>query len=133
MAYYCPEKLSARAERLLSAQSEPTISGLSEVELASAIARKARLEEISRADADRVLSRFTAHLADGLFRRVSLERRHFDLAWQWLSERRTTLRTLDALHLAAAAAHQLNIVTADAPMARAARALGIQAKLLRQR
>lgn len=133
MAYYCPEPLSARADRLLSAQREPTISGLTEVEFASALARKTRLRAISRNDADRILARFDAHLQAHLYRRVTVERRHFDLAFRWLAERRAPLRALDALHLASAAAHELEIVTADAPMARAARVLGIRVKLLRTR
>ena len=133
MAYYCPEPLSFRAERLLAAQREPTISGLTEVEFASALARKTRLREISRTDVDRVLARFDAHIQENLYRRVATERRHFDLAFRWLAERRAPLRALDALHLAAAAANELDIVTADAPMARAARVLGIRVTLLRTR
>lgn len=131
VAYYCPEPLSSRAERVLSAQPQPTISGLTEVEFASALARKTRLREISRADAERVLSRFAAHLAESLYRRIFMERGHFDLAFQWLSELRTALRALDALHLAVAAANELDVITVDVPMARSARALGVRVKLLR--
>jgi len=131
VAYYCPEVLSSQAERALSAQPEPAISGLTEIEFASALGRKTRMREISRRDAERVLSRFAAHLAENLYRRVPTERRHFDLAFRWLRDLEVPLRALDGLHLAVAAAHELEVITADAPMARAARALGVGVRLLR--
>ncbi|TLY64491.1 MAG: type II toxin-antitoxin system VapC family toxin [Gammaproteobacteria bacterium] len=48
-AYYCPEPLSAAAERALRQFKTPVISVLSEVEFCSLISKKHRLEEL-RAD-----------------------------------------------------------------------------------
>ena len=42
VAYYCPEKLSARAEKNILEDDEPTISNLTVVEVASTLSRKIR-------------------------------------------------------------------------------------------
>jgi predicted nucleic acid-binding protein len=47
------------------------------------------------------------------------------LARRWLLARTTALRTLDALHLASAAAEGATLVTFDVALAEAAEALGV--------
>jgi predicted nucleic acid-binding protein len=127
VAYYCPEPLSREAERLVRAEAKPSISDLTEVELLSAVSRKARLGELTTLDAGRVAAQFVAHLEAGLYARLALERRHYTLARDWIARFSTPLRTLDALHLAVAATEDLRFATADRALARAAEALGIPA------
>jgi hypothetical protein len=125
-AYYCPEPDSAPAERLVRGAPRPVLSDLTELELLSVLSRKTRGRDISAADATRVLAAFHAHLETDLYRRISIERRHFDLARTWLSRFSVPLRTLDALHLAMAAAEELPIATFDRSLARAAAAIGLE-------
>lgn len=99
--------------------------------MSSALSRKVRLGEMSVDDATQVLLRFSIHLEEGLFTRVPLERRHYELARDWLARFALALRTLDALHLAVAAREGFRLVTADAAMAGAAKALGVETSWLR--
>ena len=132
VAYYCPELLSHRAEQLIRAHSQPAVSDLTEVELRSALSRKVRLAELQKKSATQIASRFSGHLEEGLYTRVPLERRHYEMASEWLSRFTLTLRTLDALHLAVAASGAFRLVTADAALARSAKALGIETRWLRR-
>lgn len=124
-AYYCPEPLSAKAERLIRAESRPAVSDLTEVELFSALSRKTRLRELVRDDAGRVAAQFLAHLENNLYTRLALERRHYQLARDWILRSTTPLRTLDALHLAVAASEGLTLVTSDGGLARSGASLGV--------
>jgi hypothetical protein len=133
VAYYCPEPLSPRAERVVRAHARPAVSDLTEVELRSALSRKARLGELATTSATQIASRFSGHLAEGLYTRVPIERRHYDMAREWLGRFTPALRTLDALHLAVAASEGFRVVTADATFARSAKALGIRVHWLRSK
>lgn len=133
VAYYCPEPLSRRAERLIRAQSRPAVSDLTEVELRSALSRKVRLGELQVTGATRIASRFSSHLEEGLYTRVPLERRHYQMAGEWLGRFALALRTLDALHLAVAASEGFGLATADAVLARSAKALGIETHWMRSK
>ena len=130
VAYYAPERLSATVEEELGAQELPAISRLVEVELYSAMALKVRTKELDVAAVTRILSMFRAHLADGYYRVVPIEAREYGLARDWIGRFTTPLRTLDALHLAAAFANDLEMLTADKPLARAARHLGVECRLI---
>ena len=130
VAYYCPEPLSGQAERCIRAHVSPAISDLTEVEIRSALSRKVRLGELRVEDARKIASRFTVHIEDNLYRRLALERRHYELARDWLGRFDLTLRALDALHLAVAASEGLRLVTADEALARSAKALSVQAERL---
>lgn len=132
VAYYAPEALSEDAERLLRLYPQPAISDLVEVELFSALARKVRQQELGQRDAERVRGRFLAHLAGGFFDRLPLGREHYQLARHWLGSAELPLRSLDALHLAVASVDDRILATADAPLARAAKALGLQAMLVEE-
>lgn len=101
-AYYCPEPRSAAVERALRKVKQPSISPLTEVELLSAVSRKLRDGEFDRTTANRIASLFNLHVADGYYRIVPIQAREFALAQSWMGGFSTPLRTLDALHLAAA-------------------------------
>lgn len=129
-AYYCPEPLSEKAERLIRAQSRPAISDLTDVELFSALSRKARVRALTRDEAERIAAQFVAHLEASLYTRLPLERRHYQLARDWIGKFITPLRTLDGLHLAVAATEGLELVTGDEALARSAESLGVSARHL---
>jgi len=129
-AYYCPESLSAKVQAALGAVDDPAISALVEVELHSAVSQKVRTGELDPVMANRIVSQFRVHLSDGYFRMVPIEAREYALARDWLARFTTPLRTLDALHLAAAFASGLEVLTADARLARAARELGVRSRLI---
>ena len=130
VAYYCPEALSPVVERLVRKLAPPTISPLVEVELHSAVALKVRVREIDTTTAGRIVAQFRMHLADGLYRRVPIAAREYALACDWLARFATPLRSLDALHLAAAFANDLQILTTDKRLVQAAKQLGIGCRLV---
>jgi predicted nucleic acid-binding protein len=120
-AYYCPEPLSAAAEDALRQIKTPVISVLSEVEFCSLISRKRRLKELKERQAKAILDLFGNHVAEGFYRRMSLDTGHLMKARQFLASMDSSLRTLDALHLAAASAEALSLMTVDREFARAAK------------
>ena len=124
-AYYCPEAMSDSVERALLAIDQPYISSLTEVEMASAIARKVRCQEISLSDGHRIINLYRSHVGKGLYRWLSLDLNHFQGARAWICQFNTALKTLDALHLALAAANDLPLLSLDAQLLETARHLGI--------
>jgi uncharacterized protein len=131
VAYYCPEPLSAKAQRAISKLESPTISALVEVELHSAMAIKVRTREVTAADARRVLRLLADHVAQGCYRVLAIGAGEYALAREWLAAFTTPLRALDALHLAAAARAELPLMTADRDLARSGQALDVTVELLR--
>ncbi len=124
-AYYTPEPLSDAVEKFLIKQERPAVSSLIELELFSSLSRKVREEGLDPADARKVGARFLAHLESGFFTRLPVEAGHYRLARDWLGLFNTSLRSLDALHLAIASNAGLVVATADMGLAKAARALGL--------
>jgi predicted nucleic acid-binding protein len=120
-AYYCPEALSEKAEGALRKIPGPVISGLSDVEFCSLISRKRQLKELSERKANEILALFDSHIAQGFYRRVSLSAGHFLKARQLVLDADNGLRTLDALHLAAAVTESLTMLTADRNLAEVAK------------
>ncbi len=131
VSYYCPETISSQVQSLLRSQKKkPALSFLTEVEFASAVSRKVRMNELGPVDANRILTKFTSHAEAGLYRIISLEKAHYQLAKGWISLLTTPLRTLDALHLAIASSEELQVVTSDESFFRAARMLDLDAQLI---
>ena len=125
---YRPESLTAVAEELQQ-QYRPVISWLTEVELASTLARWVRMGELTQAQAADIDRVFSEDLRFGAFECVELGERQYWQARNWLQRRDTSLRTLDALHLAAAAEQGWPILTADRQLHNAAQALGYKSQL----
>jgi uncharacterized protein len=130
-AYYCPEPLSALAQKALQGTRERAISWLVEVELASAIARKARSRQMRRSDALRILTAFQSHLEEGFYTRLAVELRHYAKAREWLATFTISLRAMDALHLAVAATENCTLLTADAELAASCAGAGVSSRLIR--
>ncbi len=129
-AYYCPEPLSARAQRALSEAEGRAISWLVEVEFVSALARKVRAREMLRADARRLLAAFQSHLEQEIYIRLAVNRPHFAQAREWIATFTVPIRTLDALHAAMAAIQGCPILTADVALAKACAQIGVKAHLI---
>jgi predicted nucleic acid-binding protein len=130
VAVYCPEALSAAVQAAIQADPEPTISSLTEVEFVSALAMKTRMGELDPAAATLIQTTFRRHLDDEIYRRVAIESPHYHQAAAWIGTFDTPLRTLDALHLAAAHVLGQPLLTADRALARAAAHLGVDCELI---
>lgn len=129
-AYYCPEALSAKAEKAILRSDQPAISLLVEVEFHSAVAKKRREGALSQADATRIVTRFRLHIDEGCYERLPIDAAHYEVARDWVGRFVTPLRTLDALHLAVCFAADAVLLTADAGLAKAARHFRVPTEIL---
>ena len=130
VAYYCPERLSEKAEEFLMSFVRPAISSLTEVEFFSAVSVKVRKKEINLKDAGRVTARFLAHMDADNYTYIPIEGHHYRLARDWIGMFKMELRTLDAIHLAVASSEGLTLLTSDQGLFKSARALAQDAILL---
>lgn len=130
LAYYCPEKISEKAERRLRRAKKPVICPLVETELVSAVARKVRDRDLSAIEARKVIAVFRSHLEEGLFTVTPVERKHFRIAAELIAQFNAPLRALDSLHAAVAFDLSATLVTADKPLYRACKNLGIKTELV---
>ncbi|MEI7457641.1 MAG: type II toxin-antitoxin system VapC family toxin [Nitrosomonadales bacterium] len=129
-AYYCPEAMSAKAEKAILRCERPTISSLVEVEFRSAVARKVREGTLSATDATRIITQLHLHVESGCYERLAIEELHYEMARDWIGRFLAPLRTLDALHLAVCFAASANLLTADANLANAGHRFGVLTELL---
>jgi uncharacterized protein len=129
--FYWTEALSDQVEALLRQEVDLGISQLVEVELCSVLSRRVRMREIERDEAQAIANRFQTDLNSGFYRQLILEPIHYDMARNWIRRFDTPLRTLDALHLAIASAHNIPLVTADEGLAVSADMLGVEVQVLR--
>jgi predicted nucleic acid-binding protein len=129
--YYCPEEISEKAEEIILSCNTPVISDLVQVELFSAVARKVRERELSRMDADKIISKFISHINGNYFQNEQIASHHYRLARDWLGRFSVTMRTLDAIHLAVASSLDATIITADKQLANAAVKLSVKSNLVK--
>lgn len=127
VAYYCPEILSRQVQSFLGEHLKPAVSDLTAAELFSAVAKKVRMGDLSPSDGNRIFSKFLSHLDGGLFTIISPESQHWRIARGWIGLFSTSLRTLDALHLAIASAGDFTLVTSDQHLLQAADTLAVKA------
>lgn len=130
-AYYCPEPMSSVVEEAILKVGIPVISHLSEVEFCSLVAKKCRLNEIKKRQAREIIDLFSNHVAEGFYRRMPLAVEHFIRARSLIASMTSSLRTLDALHLAAATSEGLPLLTADLGFAQAAKSVRARALLIK--
>jgi predicted nucleic acid-binding protein len=131
VAYYCPEPLSEKAEIFLTSHSPLVISTLTELELFSAVSRKVREKDLNRPSARRILAKFLSHLDGHFFASLPVTTHHLRLARDWIGQFNTSLRSLDALHLAVASLEGLTMVTGDRDLAESAKILSLNVTLIK--
>ncbi|PFG11564.1 MULTISPECIES: type II toxin-antitoxin system VapC family toxin [unclassified Marinobacter] len=130
LPYYRQEQASDRVQALLQSQTRPVlISHLTKVEVVSALARWVRMGELSDPQANRIESAFHDDVSHGRFCLCPIEISHYQRAQHWIGTRKTSLRTLDALHLACAEHHQARLISEDDALVTAAAFFGIDASL----
>ena len=128
LPYYRQEQASERVQAMLQAQSKPAlISQLTQVEVTSALARWVRMGELSEPQANRIESAFHEDVSQGRFLLCAIEGAHYRRASHWISTRKTSLRTLDALHLACAEHHEARLISEDEALINAANFFGVDA------
>ncbi|NWO05992.1 MAG: type II toxin-antitoxin system VapC family toxin [Alteromonadaceae bacterium] len=128
LPYYRQEPASDRVQSLLVSQNQPVlISHLTEVEVSSALARWVRMGELTEPQANRVESAFYDDVSHGRFLLTPVESSFYRRASHWIATRKTSLRTLDALHLACAEHHQATLISEDDALITAALFFGINA------
>jgi predicted nucleic acid-binding protein len=131
LPYYRKEATSQAIQGFLSALRVPVgISDITGLEFASALSRWVRMKEINEAQASLLENAFAEDARSGLFRRLSITAKHYRQAQQWISSRKTALRTLDALHLACCFGAGMEIVTSDEVLAISADVLGVPFRLI---
>jgi len=108
----------------------PLLSAIVDLELTSVVARKVRTRELTSRDARDALRDFNADKTAGRYRLADVLASHFAQAREWIASFEVPLRTLDALHLAVAHGHSVPVLTADRQLVRAARKLGVRARLV---
>jgi len=96
----------------------------------SVVARKVRTRELTPRDAHDALRDFNADKTAGRYRLAVVLESHYAQAREWIASFEVPLRTLDALHLAVAHGHSVPVLTADKRFARAAKKLGVRARLV---
>jgi hypothetical protein len=124
---YVPEAWSDALEKALLGRRDVLVSDLAVTELTSALARRMREGDLSRADGRRMYQRVLRDVTSGEFRRVELTANVHREAERLLVSvaPRRALRAADALHLAQAALLGARaLVTFDRRMSEAAEALG---------
>lgn len=125
VAAYYPEKISAKAQRHLS-KTPVAISPLTCLEFSSAVAKKMRGKELTKAEAQSIIAMFNTNKAQHNFSLLEINAAHYTLAGNWLDSLATPLRTLDTIHLAVASTAAIPLLTADKIMAQAGKLLGVE-------
>lgn len=117
-------------QQILPSVTDPAISPLVEVEFHCAVARRSRATAVPPGVVQSVFAEFRRHLVEQRFRMVPVTAAEYSVARDWIAGLATPLRVLDALHLAAARAGGLSLVTADPVLARSAEHFGVPCRLI---
>ncbi len=128
LPFYRQEEASDAVQAFFSRQTQPVfISHLTEVEFASALSRWVRSGEMNEPDAHRIENAFREDIQNGLFQFAHLQTREYKTAMHWLTQRKTSLRTLDALHMACADSGGMVLISLDKTLLESARYFGVGA------
>lgn len=131
LPYYREEQSSRQVENLLRATQPPVLlSELTRVEVASALARWTRTNEIDEPQAALIENTLEQDVQAGLYLIHPVGSTHFRRAERWISARKTALRTLDTLHIACCWSLRAKLITCDTIMHKAALMLGLESELL---
>lgn len=131
LPYYRNEANSLEVQRFLLEVPPPVlISRLTRVEFASAIARWVRMNELTEAEASLIENAFSDDIKAGLYIVQSVSTSHFNQAEKWISSKRSSLRTLDALHLACSWSSNAELITCDKTLYQSASKLGLSSHFI---
>lgn len=131
LPYYREEAASPQINTFLNTLGPPVlISDLTRVEFFSAIARWVRMRELDAVQAKLLEEAFLGDVRSGLLVSRFLAPVHFRQAERWLRSRRTTVRTLDSLHLACSRQFAAELVTCDAVLHAAALLFRVPSRLI---
>ena len=129
--YYREEPLSSAVQDFLVSITPPVyISDLTGVEFVSALARLVRVGDLDGGSADSIAKAFADDIKANLFVKSLFASGHCKQAEKWLAVRNTSLRALDALHLAICKKQDACLVTCDKVFFQSARQLGVNALLI---
>ncbi len=129
-SYYWPEPRSKHVQQALAQIENPAISPLVEIEFYCVVARKIRAGAMDVPFARRILAEFQRHLSESRFQIIPIQAGEYTLAGQWIGSFSTSLRSVDALHLATASNNDLTLLTADKILAAAAHQFGLKPQLI---
>lgn len=85
---------------------------------------------MDRKDGSRIIAKFLSHLDDLFYNKIPIEQHHYRLARDWIGQFITSLRSLDAIHLAIASSEGATLVTADEVLAMSGETLAVDVILL---
>jgi predicted nucleic acid-binding protein len=130
LKWYVSEPGSDAVAAWIEEQPSLVFSRIGWLEFRCAVNRRRRARDLDDATADDVLGRFLADVAVGAFTLLPLNDEQALAANDLIARLAAPLRTLDALHLAAAIAHGADsIATADHDLALGAREMGLKVSL----
>lgn len=133
LPYYRQEAITAKVQTLISKITPPIIlNNLSLVEIASALNRWHRMSELTKEQIFMIQELFYQHINAGLYRILPLIEKEYKQAESWLLQRETSLRSLDALHLASSFYANACLITADKKLYEAAIYLNVKAQFLQE-
>lgn len=127
VAYYLPEPKSDYVQDKIQNLNRVSISGITEIEMLSAIRKKQRMGELTEDDGFTAYNLFKKHVKNGLFEILELNASVFRASEYILRNSNNPLRTLDALHLGTVVEHKTAIFTFDEILLKAARESKIKA------
>ena len=124
-SFYYPEANSPAVQRALGRVEDHAISPLVRTELFSALARRVRTKECPLDVARQIGDLFRQHLRQGRYSLIPVMSDDYQLAEDWLARFDTSLRTLDAIHLAVVYHGGHTLLTSDRILAASARKIGV--------
>jgi uncharacterized protein len=128
IALFANDAFTASARQFLKDEKPvPIVSDIACAEFASAVAKRVRVGQFAMSDAQRALSNFDAWLPRAA-QHMSIASADIRVAEAYLRRLDLTLRTLDAIHIAAVQRIGATLLTFDKKMAECARILGVQAE-----
>ncbi len=126
LKWYIHEPASDEVAAWIQTQSVLAFSRLGWLELRCALNRRVRTGGLAEATAAEALQEFGSDVESGAFTLLPLSDQQALAADELLTQVRTPLRTLDALHLAVAVSQRVgDLATADRVMAVAAESIGL--------
>jgi predicted nucleic acid-binding protein len=127
-SFYMDESNSRAVQKVLSRPGVKAISPLVRVEFFSALSRRVRMKEYPVEVAREMADQFRQHVSRGFYHFASITSADYQLAEDWIAQFDTSLRTLDALHLATVFHSGCTLLTADKALAAGAEKLGVSVR-----